>query len=426
MSIWTLCESTRSSYVNTSLIGDRFQTIAISQLPHLVRIMREFLALTAAKTLRHALKCELVEVLLAASRFNTSSWKREVVELAKRLSKDVQDPYLGICVAQRESSLLRVVGQASNSHLALEQFVSSTFLPGQDEPLKHDARWNAQKGELAHSFAENFIQKGLLEDAEQELFGWTAIQPDSPSSMERIILRSNRISLGRILRIRGHFQEALDLLLVTLQESEADDVELGGWRKVLLSNIADLFCELGQPWLAQKLLVPELDKMRLTGLHDTSAGRRLQLALAESFLKNRETDKAAKALTAIDAVLESIEDPDVIARRAKFRVWSCFARLAHATSQWGKAATAWDRAGEALQVLGRHTGSQPGLVHLSRAYALLQQANAQRSVEEARKGRELLQSEGERRYWIVGLDSYWRDHIVSVTDSAIPAPTHGS
>lgn len=395
-----------------------FHVIARSQLPHVVRIVREFSALPVSRTNSDVLKSELTEVMLAASRFDPSSWKRETIELAKVLSKDVQDPYLHICVAQRESSVLRIMGKGVDSRLALEKFVNTIILPGEDKPIKHDARWNARRGELVHSFAENLIQQGSLEHAERELLEWTPIQLDSPSSMERIIVRSKSISLGRILRMRGCFREALDLLLATLQESEADDTESGGWRKVLLSNIADLYCELGQPWLAQQVLIPELEKMRFTGSHDTSAGRRLQLALAESYVKNEENDKAGKALDAMNVLLESIEDPDVIAKRAKFRVWSSLARRAHATSRWDEAMTAWERAGELLEALGRRTGSQPGLVHLGRAYALLQQGNAQQSLKEAKIGRELLEREGERRYWIVGLDSYWRDHIVNVTDKA--------
>jgi len=396
------------------LIAFRFRTIAISQLPHVQRIMGEFAALSSSKSSLEALNSEFAEVMLAASRFYTASWKREVVGLAKRLSENVQDPYLHICIAQRESSLLRIQGNIGDSSVALERFIDTTILPGGDEPLKHDARWNAQRGELIHSFAENLIQQGLLDDAERELLEWSPIQISSPSTLETIVMHSKTISLGRILKTRGRFHQALVSLLTLLQENEDDDTNLGGWRKVLLSNVADLYSELGQPLLAQKILIPELEKMRLTGSHDTSAGRRLQLALAESWLRNDENRKAQDALEAINSSLDSMEELDVIAKRAKFRVWSGLARVALACSRWEEAIIAWNRAAEALDILGRRTGMQPGLVHLGRSYALWQQEDAQLSVEEARKGLALLDGEGERRYWIVGLDSYWRDHIIHV------------
>ena len=57
---------------------------------------------------------------------------------------------------------------------------------------------------------------------------------------------------------------------------------------------------------------------------------------------------------------------------------------------------------------------------LSRALALLQHGLAERGLVDARKGRDLLEREGGRRYWIVGLESYWWDCTVGVTDRVIP------
>ena len=97
-------------------------------------------------------------MLLAASRLNAKSWKQKATGQANLLAESVEDPYLHVCIAQRESSLLRIISDGPKSDKDLENFINTTILHGQDEPWKDDARWNAQRGELVHPFAENLIQ----------------------------------------------------------------------------------------------------------------------------------------------------------------------------------------------------------------------------------------------------------------------------
>jgi lipopolysaccharide biosynthesis regulator YciM len=116
--------------------------------------------------------------------------------------------------------------------------------------------------------------------------------------MERIVLRGRNITLGKILRFQGHFQEALDTLKAVLQESKIDSFyDCTGWRRVLLSNIGDLYCELRRPADAQFLLEPELKQMIDSGSQNISSGRRLQLTLAESFIRSGMYEKAEEVLS---------------------------------------------------------------------------------------------------------------------------------
>ena len=91
--------------------------------------------------------------------------------------------------------------------------------------MEGDARWNAQIGELIYSFAENLIQSGRLQDARHELLQWGPIDTASPPSMERIVLWSINISLGRILRVEGSFRNALN---ATRLKGESDEFFDGG------------------------------------------------------------------------------------------------------------------------------------------------------------------------------------------------------
>ena len=157
---------------------------------------------------------------------------------------------------------------------------------------------------------------------------------------------------------------------------------------------------------------PEIEHLKLAGYHNISSGRRLQLALAESYIRQSSYQEGKDVLDSLKGVLEGIKDPDIIAKRARFRIWSGLARIAHMQSQWHEALHYWDLARGALEILGRKTGSQPGIVHCSIADTLISVEREDEANEALEKGRTCFLEEGERRFWIVGLQSYWRDYIV--------------
>ncbi|KAI4287789.1 MAG: hypothetical protein L6R35_002955, partial [Caloplaca aegaea] len=167
-----------------------------------------------------SVKDQISSMLLAASRFSSTSWKREAINRVKQLSQDSRDAYLKVCFAQRESSLLRMLGQRASSDKTLEEFIHTTILAGCDQSLEGDPRWNAQREELILSFAENLIANDTLTTARRELLQWKPASPKSPSSMERIVLRGRNIILRKTLKFQGHFQEAVEVLGAVLQESK--------------------------------------------------------------------------------------------------------------------------------------------------------------------------------------------------------------
>jgi hypothetical protein len=107
-----------------------------------------------------------------------------------------------------------------------------------------------------------------------------------PFSSEKITSRARDITLGKILRLQGLFHEALAQLDGVLKGCLLDEYFEGtGWYRVLLSEVADLRCELGQPLEAEKLLIQELTPMREKGTQDIATGRRLRMSLAETYLE---------------------------------------------------------------------------------------------------------------------------------------------
>ncbi|KAL8646466.1 MAG: hypothetical protein Q9210_006126 [Variospora velana] len=406
----------RNKYLEP-LYGD----LGRSRLPHVVRILKEYDQLAERQTYPASVKDQLSSMLLATSRFSSTSWKRGAINRVKQLLQDSSDAYLKVCLAQRESSLLRMLGEGASSDKTLEEFVHSTILPGYDQSLEGDARWNAQRGELILSFAENLIANDALTVARRELLQWKPIDPRSSSSMERIVLRGRNIILGKILKFQGHFQEAVEVLDAVLQESKIDSFYEGtGWRRVLLCNLGDLYCELQRPADAQLLLEPEFRQMVDSSSQNISSGRRIQLTLAESYVRSGMYEKAEEILTSLAKLYGTIDDPDSLAKSGIFRVWASLARIAHVRCCWDEALFNWNKACSALQSLGRPNHSHSGLVQYAIAHALSKLGKIQESSDVVAKARYLLSSDG-RMYWIVGFDSYWRDYIVEGIEKTLSA-----
>lgn len=355
-------------------------------------------------------------MLLAASRFSFTPWKREAITRVKILLQDDTDWYMLAQTAHRESSLSRMLGNLSDSNQTLESFVHSTVFPGLDRGLEADARWNAQRGDLVISFAENLIQAGDLTAAKQELCEWNPIDSASPSTIERIVLRSKNITMGKVLRYEGRFQDALLHLQEVLRESERDDFYEGtGWHRVLISNVADLLCEVGRPAEARALLTPELQRMTDQNCQDLSSGRRLQLSLIESFIECGMYDQAEKYCFKLSNIYQAIDNPDVLSIRGKFRVWSSLARTYHLRSCWNEALDNWLQALGVLSDLGREESFHSGIVYYSMSYVLFKLGRHQESSESLREARVNLESK-ERKFWIVGFNSYWYSFIHSLCE----------
>ncbi|KAI9856193.1 MAG: hypothetical protein M1813_009210 [Trichoglossum hirsutum] len=384
------------------------------QLPHVRRILKEYDALARESQVSTPVKRELASTLLSATRFWDKEWKHEALGFVKDLLQGDIDCYIHAEAAHRESAISRLFGDLKASNQSLEGFIHSTVVPGHDEGLETDSRWNAHRGDLVVSFAENLIQGDegdALSRAKGELYEWQPISPESPSTMERLVLRSRDRTLGRILRDEGRFQEAFTHFERVLEESEGDDLyKSTGWFPVLLSNIAELHCELHRPAGARDILQPALADLTRKNWQDVSYGRRLQLSMAESLIQCGSYDEAEEYLRNLQRIYEDLPNPDMPSRAGHFRVWAGLARMSHLGSRWDEALVRWGQALKKWEDCGFGEGSVSGVIHYSIAHILLELGN----LKESQEAVELAQANlgrGPRRFWIVGLCSYWYDFV---------------
>ena len=307
---------------------------------------------------------ELASTLLAASRFSDAKWKVEAISRTKKLLENDRDPHLSSWLAYRDSSVMRMSGMPRESEYALQTFLRDVALSSPEE-LDISRRFNAQRGELIISFCENLIRQGELNEAKAELMEWMPLGREA-STLETITLRARDTTLGKILRYQGLFREAFGLLEGVLRDSLLDDYFEGtGWYHVLLSGVADLYCELGQPADAEKLLQQELNPMRENRTQNSPTGRRLQVSLAETYLQRSMYAEAASLLTDLQRELSSSGFPDYKAHVNSFHIWVSLARISHRKSEWVEAISCWRHALRVLDRIKLNAGFNAGLVRCS-------------------------------------------------------------
>ncbi|KAI9774484.1 MAG: hypothetical protein M1839_001717 [Geoglossum umbratile] len=389
-----------------------------SQLPHVHRILKEHDTLEKHSSSPVPVRRELCSMLISASRFSDTTWKREVISRIKGLLNDDLDCYIHAEAAHRESAILRLGGGKGSSNKRLEIFIHSTVFPGHGKEMDADARWNANRGDLVVSYAENLIHTGALARAREELCEWEPIVPDFPSTIERLVLRSRDISLGRVLRFEGRFAEALKLFKGILNESQQDDLyKESSWYPVIISHIADMYCELGQPAEAQEMAEPALAQLVRRGWQHVSYGRRLQLALAEALILLGSYTMAEEHLRSLIMQYEPIVHPDVPTRTGHFRAWTGLARIAHMARRWDEALTRWRQALAQLEGFRKGESFVGGVVWYSIAHCLVEVGRKAESEEALARVRGWVA--GGREFWDLGFGTYWYDFVMGAMGEEI-------
>lgn len=379
-------------------------------MPHARRILTESGLLLESIAVCSTRRGDMVDLYLSSSRFSTATWKLEAVAQARKLSQEVDDPYLCVLVASHES----MRGETLKSDEVLQDAMSKFVR--HDGTLRlpfGDPRCNAQAGKLIQSRAEDLIFMNDLEDAQRELDRWSTTDEASPSTMEKIVQVSISLTLGRLSKIQGHFERALSQLSPTFDRFEAEDTDAGGWRRVVLASIGELYCELGRPADAQRILISDLDCMKLTMSQNMSSGLRLQLALAESYLRDGSYNLSRDVADTVRRLLERSREQCSITRRFHLRAWTMLARIAHTREHWDEALGYWNQCLEILDLMHHSSGPSAAIVHFSIAQVLQKQGHVRDSAEKEATAKECLKSEKARRYHYPGFDSYWRDTIIS-------------
>ncbi|QVM13232.1 hypothetical protein D8B26_007846 [Coccidioides posadasii str. Silveira] len=404
-------------------VDENFGVIGRGMFVHIPRILKEFDQLMPDGCDEYSIVKRAVTVLLlSAAKFHFNPWKNECIRRTKDLLEDEHDCYLKAWATFTESKILRMQGKTTESYKALEEHIHNTALPGLDEDLISDVRYNATKGDLVVSFAETLIKHGDLLRAKEELTYWRPLNPDTPSTMERLVLQNRDVMLGRILRNQGRFVEALSYLEKLLQNLSAEDYLVStGWQMNLVTNVTDLYCEVGRPKDAEAVLDKVLGISYSQGWYNISTGRRLRLALIESFIRRGLFTEAEKYLHELIPIVEAIREPDINQSTEHFRVWAGLARISHLQGQWNEALDRWNHTLAIVERSGWTQGFNHGIVLYSIAQVLARVGDITGCQTTLTKAEKSLAVE-ERKYWIVGLGSYWYDYIVTALGSEGSSP----
>ncbi|KMU85898.1 hypothetical protein CIHG_03427 [Coccidioides immitis H538.4] len=404
-------------------VDENFGMIGRETFVHIPRILKEFDQLMPDGCDQYSIVKRAVTVLLlSAAKFRFNPWKNECIRRTKDLLKDEHDCYLKAWATFTESKILRMQGKTTDSYKAIEDHIHNTVLPGPDEDLITDVRYNATKGDLVVSFAATLIKDGDLLRAKAELTRWRPLNPHAPSTMERLVLQHRDVMLGRILRNQGRFVEALSYLEKLLQNLSAEDYLVStGWQMILVTNVTDLYSEVGRPQDAEAVLDKVLKISQTQGWYNIGTGRRLRLALIESFIRRGLFTQAEEKLKELIPIIEAIREPDINQSTEHFRVWAGLARISHLQGQWNEALDRWNQALALVERSGWTQGFNHGIVQYSIAQVLARVGDVTGCQASLSKAEKSLAVE-ERKYWIVGLGSYWYDYIVTALGSEGSSP----
>lgn len=381
-----------------------------AQLPHVARILGEYDKLARDAPVSRAEKRTIASMLLAASRFADKTWKEDAVARARQLLQNDDDRHLQAHLVLRQSALSRMYNRKEDSQQILESFVYATR-PDDDSKPEHDVRWNALRGDLIVSYAENLIQGTELRAAKEELLKWHPSRSEHLSLMEGEVLRAKNISLARILREEGSFQEALLYFEALHQSILSDDrAEHTGRRRIILSNICDMYCELDRPADAIVLVQPELAYMAERSTDTISSGRRLKASLAEAQILAGKFSEAEEELLALKKVTEAVVNPDVITLNIMFRTWCGLARLSHHKREWYSALPYWTQALEAGRLCKWDRRYPLNIVRLSIAHVYFEMNNKVEALKYLQDAEESIAQYG-IKHWTVGLGTYWYQYV---------------
>ncbi|KAK2753074.1 hypothetical protein FQN55_005034 [Onygenales sp. PD_40] len=389
---------------------------------HVPRILEAFDEIMPSCDGYSTLKRAVCVLLLSTSIFSHHPWKQECIRRLKHLLADECDSYLAACATYRESQLLWLQGKIAESNKVLEEHIGTVALSEIDDQTPPDARYNAMQGNLIVSFSRNLIRNNDLHRARKEVEAWQPVDPNSPSTMEGIVLQTRNVMLGRILRNQGLFQEALSYCEKLLEPIVSGNSPVLAYdRKDLLANVADLYCEVGRPADAEVLVERELENLRAKGSEHKAAGRRMRRALAESFVRRGMFEEAEDHLSKLVPLLEVMKDQDIHKFSAYFCVLVGLARISHLQGHWDKALERWSHARDIVEGAGWTPGSSHGIVLYSLAQALYRSGKVEESRVTYEAAEKSLAAE-ERKYWIVGLGSYWYDYVVTPLGGTGPNP----
>ena len=367
-------------------------------LPYLQHILKEFEDLTALQILSDTAKSDLILTLVEASQFSDIEWKRRAIALAKMALPLIDDPYVQACVFRRDFKIRRIEGDQDFLVLAQDHLANNS--------LQHNTgpMMNAELGHLTLQISIDLVQKEELAQASEYLRKWQPSRPNSPSKAEQIVSHELAIWRGKVLRYQGDLQASLTCLQQVSSEIE-HEVLYGDIRSQLACNLGDVYCELGQPADAERLLNQAIERLNNQGLENSVNWHLLQLSRAESLFGQGK-------FTAAEVLCLKIRSSPRLNKFGGLYLSTLLARLYHTQSNWTEAFKHW---GEALRKISDYpliNADTSRIILQSQEHVLSNQNNLE-LVKETQKQIIALKKNvrpNGNKYWIPGLRQ-WYSHL---------------
>jgi len=244
------------------------------------------------------------------------------------------------------------------------------------------------------------------------------IDPNHISTMEELV-QKKALTWGQLLLFHGLFEDARSLLEAVYDARHYPEgvVSVGESDCELLSQLAETYCELGEPGKAEILVSAKLESIFEKTSNKYNLGQykndilKLVFAQAEAALQQGEYWRAFDLYRDMNRYIWSTRGHQSWVR-AVCRMHIGLARVHHLQGEWSFALKYWKRA---LRMYEKHPESQDfGAVVTFASIAIvklrLNDMDGARSF--AIKAQELFKITG-REHWYTGLRTGWYDEMLS-------------
>ncbi|KAI9652869.1 MAG: hypothetical protein M1821_007787 [Bathelium mastoideum] len=316
-------------------------TLPGSEKEKLLAVLEDLLRRYAETGLEIPSNDEVIETLLAASKFGPLARRRLILSLIDQLLEKTANIHLQAEAVYQRSVVLRLRGDITGSNKLLQEFLNRADIATRLQS-------HSILGLLHLSQATNHAYNFDFFLANKEAKMWMPTESDGTEKQLDVIW--NQIhSAGRILKGQGHFQTACLFFERCLQREPLRESQ----RHLALAHLADTYIEVdflqrreihsqsaGELLdRVEKLIRPEIENLRSRAPR-SKGYRRLLLSLSEIEIRRSQFTAAEHLLMEVSGIYEKLIDPDIIDRLGHVRALIAFARI----SPLPEAETHWNNA----------------------------------------------------------------------------------
>lgn len=256
-----------------------------------LRAWLEYLDGDSTPSLPHGLARNVIDACVAMCSSSNLNDGRLALRIGKKLRSNTTPLSTRLMLAKAESVYERSSGLenlSSSDDIALEAIDSANASGGEIDALSKYA-----VAQLLFSLTENSLLRNEFEYAYAHVNRVTWL-PDEDDRWSTLMLRLTHAKysvLGRVLRYKGDFEQARDVLEKCLNIGQ-------GARMLNQDNIrrhlADVYCELGKTEMVFEMLRPRLDELEGEQREHSRVYRRLALPYADACARNGHSDTALR------------------------------------------------------------------------------------------------------------------------------------